>query len=175
MLPAHLHERLEDVEREFFAAHGGRVLWGGCDPLFTPRPLGPLFEVADATGGELERLVASDGKPHEVAAALVAELAAPKGTVLVGIQNQGDLSVAGPLTLTAFASTDLTLDDSDPQVGEAFTLLTVPPGPDIAPYHNRQVALLDPPHWRAWLDGSARSVELLHPSGAGGLSVEAAA
>jgi putative SOS response-associated peptidase YedK len=62
-----------------------------------------------------------------------------------------------------------------PEVGDAFTLLTVPPGPDIAPYHNRQVALLDPPHWRAWLDGSARSADLLHPSAAGGLAVAAAA
>ena len=59
---------------------------------------------------------------------------------------------------------------NDPKVGEAFTLLTVPPGPDLAPYHNRQIALLDPPHWRAWLDGSARSVELLSPSIAGSLS-----
>ena len=55
-------------------------------------------------------------------------------------------------------------------MGEAFTLLTVPPGDDIAPYHNRQIALLDPPHWRAWLDGSARSTELLQPSEAGYLS-----
>ena len=62
---------------------------------------------------------------------------------------------------------------SDPQVGEAFTLLTVPPGPDIAPYHNRQIALLDPSHWRAWLDGSARSTELLRSCAAGSLSVEA--
>ena len=62
-----------------------------------------------------------------------------------------------------------------PDVGEAFTLLTVPPGPDIAPFHNRQIALLDPPHWRAWLDGSARSVDLLSPSGAGYLSVAAGA
>jgi DNA-binding CsgD family transcriptional regulator/tetratricopeptide (TPR) repeat protein len=69
--------------REFSAGQSGRVLWGGCDPLFTPRPLGPLFEVAEAAGGELEQLVASEAKPHEVAAALVAELAAPKGTVLV--------------------------------------------------------------------------------------------
>src|SRR4051794_26133263 len=30
-----------------------RVLWGGCDPLFTPRPLGPLLTVADDIGGEL--------------------------------------------------------------------------------------------------------------------------
>jgi putative SOS response-associated peptidase YedK len=51
----------------------------------------------------------------------------------------------------------------------------VPPGEDIAPYHNRQVALLTPPQWRSWLDGSGRSVELLAPSVAGGLSVNAAA
>src|SRR5690349_23931724 len=62
----------------------------------------------------------------------------------------------------------------DAQVGEAFTLLTVPPGPDIAPYHNRQIALLTPPHWRAWLDGSDRSTELLQPCSAGSLEVEAA-
>src|SRR3954470_20907900 len=59
---------------------------------------------------------------------------------------------------------------NDPEVGEAFTLLTVPPGDDIAPYHNRQIALLAPPQWRAWLDGSARSGELLSPSVAGSLS-----
>jgi putative SOS response-associated peptidase YedK len=64
---------------------------------------------------------------------------------------------------------------NDAKVGEAFALLTVPPGPDIAPYHNRQIALLDPPHWRAWLDGSVRSTELLRPSDAGGLSVAPAA
>ena len=62
-----------------------------------------------------------------------------------------------------------------PEVGEAFTLLTVPPGEDIAPYHNRQIALLTPPQWRSWLDGTARSVELLAPSAAGDLKVSAAA
>jgi putative SOS response-associated peptidase YedK len=60
-----------------------------------------------------------------------------------------------------------------PEVGEAFTLLTVAPGPDIAPYHHRGVALLTPPQWRAWLDGSAASLELLGPSAAGSLSVSA--
>lgn len=63
---------------------------------------------------------------------------------------------------------------ADAAVGEAFTLLTVPPGEDIAPYHNRQIALLTPPQWRAWLDGSARSVNLLAPSAAGTLAVSAA-
>ena len=60
---------------------------------------------------------------------------------------------------------------SDSNVGEAFTMLTVPPGPDIAPYHNRGVALLAPPQWRAWLDGSAKSVEMLRPAGEGSLTV----
>jgi putative SOS response-associated peptidase YedK len=63
----------------------------------------------------------------------------------------------------------------DPQVGEAFTLLTVPPGPDIAPYHNRQIALLTFPQWRSWLDGSAPSKDLLQPSLAGELTVGSAA
>jgi len=63
---------------------------------------------------------------------------------------------------------------SDATVGEAFTLLTVPPGEDIAPYHSRQIALLIPADWRGWLDGSLPSKELLKPSTAGGLGVAAA-
>ena len=64
---------------------------------------------------------------------------------------------------------------NDSQVGEAFTLLTVPPGPDILPYHNRQIALLSPPDWRTWLDGSVSSKDMLRPADAGELSVTAAA
>ncbi|HET9810876.1 MAG TPA: SOS response-associated peptidase family protein [Sphingomicrobium sp.] len=59
----------------------------------------------------------------------------------------------------------------NPQVGEAFTLLTSPPGPDVEPLHNRQIALLRPDQWRAWLDGSARSLDMLHPTPAGSLDV----
>ena len=74
----------------------------------------------------------------------------------------GDFAIAGLVRTT-------------PDVGEAFTLLTVPPGPDIRPYHHRGVALLEPPQWRSWLDGSARSLQLLGPSAAGSLTVSAAA
>jgi len=63
---------------------------------------------------------------------------------------------------------------SHPEVGEAFTLLTCPPGPDIEPYHDRQIALLRPDQWRSWLDGSAPSLELLKPTPAGSLVVAAA-
>ena len=61
-----------------------------------------------------------------------------------------------------------------PQVGEAFTLLTAPPGPDVEPLHNRQIVLLPPDKWRPWLEGSAPSLDVLHPTPAGSLDVAAA-
>ncbi|MEO8897344.1 MAG: AAA family ATPase [Candidatus Dormibacter sp.] len=60
-----------------------RVLKGACDALFTPRALGPFFEVAQATGGELEELLESGGKPHEVAAAFLREMRAVAQTIVV--------------------------------------------------------------------------------------------
>jgi predicted ATPase len=33
-----------------------RWSWGACDGLFTPRPLGPLLDLAGQLGGELEEL-----------------------------------------------------------------------------------------------------------------------
>ena len=60
---------------------------------------------------------------------------------------------------------------TDPTVGEAFTMLTTEPGPDVAPYHNRQIAVLPPSGWKAWLDYSASAAELLKPLPAGTLNV----
>jgi DNA-binding CsgD family transcriptional regulator/tetratricopeptide (TPR) repeat protein len=60
-----------------------RVLWGACDGLLTPGPLGPLFEIADVTGGELEELVAGGARPHEIVAALTRELSGRGPAVLV--------------------------------------------------------------------------------------------
>jgi class 3 adenylate cyclase/DNA-binding CsgD family transcriptional regulator/tetratricopeptide (TPR) repeat protein len=59
------------------------VLWGACDSLFTPRPLGPLLDVAGTTGGELEHLVREGALPHEVATALMDELAESSSSILV--------------------------------------------------------------------------------------------
>ena len=53
---------------------GARVLWGTCDPLFTPRPLGPLLDVARSLGGSFAELVLAAGKPHDVHEALASEL-----------------------------------------------------------------------------------------------------
>jgi len=65
------------------ALQGDTVLWGACDPLFTPRPLGPLLDVADGTGGELEAMVQASAPPHDVASALMRELGRKRPSVLV--------------------------------------------------------------------------------------------
>jgi DNA-binding CsgD family transcriptional regulator/tetratricopeptide (TPR) repeat protein len=60
-----------------------RILWGACEALLTPGPLGPLFDVAEVTRGELEELVSRGARPHEVTGALIRELAGGRATVLV--------------------------------------------------------------------------------------------
>lgn len=61
---------------------------------------------------------------------------------------------------------------ADPKVGEAFTMLTMPPGPDVARFHDRQVALLDRADWAGWLDVSVSAKDLLRTLPAGSLAVE---
>jgi len=43
-----------------------RVLTGGCDPLSTPTPLGPLVEIAEALGGPLLDLLTSERPRQQV-------------------------------------------------------------------------------------------------------------
>lgn len=60
----------------------------------------------------------------------------------------------------------------DAAVGEAFTLLTTEPGPDVAPYHSRQICVLERGDWARWLDDKVPAGEVLGPLGAGRLAVE---
>ncbi|HEV7176615.1 MAG TPA: AAA family ATPase [Solirubrobacteraceae bacterium] len=60
-----------------------RLMWGACAPLQTPRPLGPLLDVAETIGGQFERAVAAAERPYEVATALLRELRRRAPTVLV--------------------------------------------------------------------------------------------
>ncbi len=75
-----------------------RVLWGSCEPLLTPRPLGPLFDVAETVGGDLQELVKAGARPHEVTAALLRELDKRPLTLLV----LEDLHWADEATLDVF-------------------------------------------------------------------------
>ncbi|OYY70949.1 SOS response-associated peptidase family protein [Sphingomonas sp. 28-63-12] len=56
-------------------------------------------------------------------------------------------------------------------VGEAFTMLTTTPGPDVAPYHSRQVVLLPRAHWGHWIAGQLPAADLIAPAPAGSLAV----
>src|ERR1700694_405901 len=60
-----------------------RVLSGACDALYTPRPLGPFLDVAEATGGELRRLAEVGVRPHEFAAGPIREISATGPAVLL--------------------------------------------------------------------------------------------
>lgn len=73
------------VLRRFCEARGKkvRILWGDCEPLRTPRPLGPVVDVAETLGGELRELVSAGARPHEVAGALLDDLTGAMPTVLV--------------------------------------------------------------------------------------------
>jgi DNA-binding CsgD family transcriptional regulator/tetratricopeptide (TPR) repeat protein len=64
-------------------AKPARILWGSCEPLFTPRPLGPLVDVAELVGGELRQLVYGAARPYEVVMALLGLFRAEPGTILV--------------------------------------------------------------------------------------------
>ena len=61
-----------------------------------------------------------------------------------------------------------------PGTGEAFTMLTTEPGPDVAPYHSRQIALIAQGDWKAWLDHSTPAGDLIRPLPAGSLTVQLA-
>ncbi|MBV9996618.1 MAG: SOS response-associated peptidase family protein [Caulobacteraceae bacterium] len=54
---------------------------------------------------------------------------------------------------------------------DRFTLLTCEPGPDVAPYHDRQPVILPLSDWGPWVDG-ARAQPAIRPSPAGTLIVE---
>lgn len=54
----------------------------------------------------------------------------------------------------------------------SFAMLTTMPGPDVEPYHNRQVVVLRPENWAAWINLTSSEAELLQPLPEGSLTVE---
>ena len=51
-----------------------RILWGGCDALFTPRPLGPLHDMAPQVGEELRGLLDRGAPRPTIFPAVLSEL-----------------------------------------------------------------------------------------------------
>ena len=56
---------------------GARWSWGACDGLFTPRPLGPMFDLAGQLGGELVGLCRADAAREELFGALLRQVSEP--------------------------------------------------------------------------------------------------
>ena len=76
-----------------------RVLWGACDPLSTPQPLGPFVDLAVACGGALEEVVSRACSPHEVFAALREELSSEPAVVIVEDAHWADQATLDVLRL----------------------------------------------------------------------------
>ena len=75
---------------EQFAAQspaGARWLWGACDGLFTPRPLGPLFDLADDLGGDLQALCRSQAPREELFTALLRQVSEPGTVTIVVVED----------------------------------------------------------------------------------------
>jgi DNA-binding CsgD family transcriptional regulator/tetratricopeptide (TPR) repeat protein len=59
-----------------------RWSWGACDGLFTPRPLGPLFDLAGQLGGELDDLSRAGAAREDLFRALLRQVS-ERGTLSV--------------------------------------------------------------------------------------------
>jgi DNA-binding CsgD family transcriptional regulator/tetratricopeptide (TPR) repeat protein len=64
-----------------------RWSWGACDGLFTPRPLGPLFDLAGQLGGPLAELCRSGAGREELFGALLRQVSEPGTLDVVVIED----------------------------------------------------------------------------------------
>src|SRR5262245_53704868 len=76
------------VER-FATRHNkeARILWGGCDALFTPRPLGPLYDIAPHTQGQLLTLFEQQAPRASIFSAVVDEIQKTKTPLITVVED----------------------------------------------------------------------------------------
>jgi DNA-binding CsgD family transcriptional regulator/Tfp pilus assembly protein PilF len=60
-----------------------RILSGGCDALFTPRPLGPLFDISANLSGEFQRILRTNANRSSLFNAFLEELKEKNQTTLL--------------------------------------------------------------------------------------------
>ena len=78
-----------------------RELWGQCDPLQTPRALGPVLDIARAAGGGLAKLADSDDRHHLFTEFLAA--CAEDGPPTLAVLDDMQWADAATLDFLAFA------------------------------------------------------------------------
>jgi predicted ATPase len=76
------------VER-FAEAHKARarVLWGACDALLTPRPLGPLYDIAQQTQGRLLALLEGEAARGPIFSSVLDEMKSGRGPSIAVIED----------------------------------------------------------------------------------------
>ena len=75
---------LEAFEQQLAEA---RWLWGACDGLLTPRPLGPLFDIGAQLGGELGAACRDAASRDRLFASFLAEIDSPADFAVVVIED----------------------------------------------------------------------------------------
>lgn len=60
-----------------------RLLWGGCDALFTPRPLAPLHDIARQTHGRLATTLGSGSRPELIFTAALDEFEQMQALIVI--------------------------------------------------------------------------------------------
>ena len=75
---------VEQVQRDLPDANW---FWGACDGLFTPRPLGPLFDIAAKLGGELLELCRADAPREDLFGALLRQVSEPGGLQVLVVED----------------------------------------------------------------------------------------
>jgi DNA-binding CsgD family transcriptional regulator/tetratricopeptide (TPR) repeat protein len=75
------------VERLAADLPDARWSWGACDGLFTPRPLGPLFDLAAQFGGELLELCRSRAPREELFGAMLRQVSERRRLNVVVIED----------------------------------------------------------------------------------------
>jgi DNA-binding CsgD family transcriptional regulator/tetratricopeptide (TPR) repeat protein len=75
------------VEQFAAGSPDARWLWGACDGLFTPRPLGPLFDLADDLGGELLALCRAQTPREDLFGALLRQISEPGPVTVVVVED----------------------------------------------------------------------------------------
>ena len=64
-----------------------RVLWGGCEALFTPHPLAPLQDISRQIGGDFPKAICAAAGRHEIFNATLDQLARLSAPTVVVIED----------------------------------------------------------------------------------------
>jgi DNA-binding CsgD family transcriptional regulator/tetratricopeptide (TPR) repeat protein len=70
----------------FTLDRSARVLWGTCDPVTPPRPLAPIVDIAETTGGDLRSALATRDR-HRILSAFLSRLRAEGGPWIVVLED----------------------------------------------------------------------------------------